>query len=158
MRLWLLICAVLISCMEPDQQEFHWRRVVKITDGDTIQLEAENGGKPERVRLIGIDAPETRNTGKKQKHPLGAKSREYLDYLLSERVVRLEYDVVKTDKYGRTLAYVYLKDGTFVNAKMVEEGYAQVVTYPPNVRYADLFLELQRKAREANKGLWAETY
>ncbi len=60
----------------------------------------------------------------------------------------------KRDKYGRLLAYVYLEDGTFVDAWLVEHGYAQVMTVPPNVKYQDLFLKLQREAREAKRGLW----
>ncbi len=68
--------------------------------------------------------------------------------------MRLEYDVEHHDKYNRTLAYVYLEDGTFVNAWLVENGYARVSTYPPNVKYQDKFIELERKAREEGKGLW----
>lgn len=60
----------------------------------------------------------------------------------------------KRDKYGRLLAYVYLEDGTFVNAWLVENGYAMVMTVPPNVRHQELFLRLQREAREAKRGLW----
>jgi len=62
--------------------------------------------------------------------------------------------VEKHDRYDRLLAYVYLKDGTFVNAKIVEEGYASLMTIPPNVRYADLFLKLYQEAREKRRGLW----
>ncbi len=71
--------------------------------------------------------------------------------------MRLEFDVEKRDRYGRTLAYVYLEDGTFVNAKILEEGYGQVMTIPPNVKYSDHFLKLQREARAGNKGLWRLT-
>lgn len=60
----------------------------------------------------------------------------------------------KRDKYGRLLAYVYLEDGPFVNAWLVQHGYAQVMTVPPNVKHQELFLKLQREAREARKGLW----
>ncbi len=60
----------------------------------------------------------------------------------------------KRDKYGRLLAYVYQEDGTFVNAWLVENGYAMVMTVPPNVKHQDLFLKLQREAREARRGLW----
>jgi micrococcal nuclease len=155
-RFLVFISVLFSACSEilPENEDYHWRTVVKIIDGDSIHLEREDGGKPERIRLIGIDAPETRNTGKKVKHPSGPASKAYLDQLLSDRVVRLEYDIDKTDQYGRTLAYVYLKDGTFINAKMVEEGYAQVATFPPNVRYADYFIRLQNEARNKGKGLW----
>ncbi len=69
----------------------------------------------------------------------------------SRTTVHLEFDVQQRDRYGRLLAYVYLKDGTFANAWLVEQGYAQVMTVPPNVKYQDLFLKLQREAR---RGLW----
>lgn len=67
--------------------------------------------------------------------------------------MRLELDVDQMDRYGRTLAYVYLEDGTFLNAKLVEEGYAVIMTVPPNVKYVDLFIKLQKEARENRKGL-----
>lgn len=70
--------------------------------------------------------------------------------------MRLELDVDQMDRYGRTLAYVYLEDGTFLNAKLVEEGYAVIMTVPPNVKYVDLFIKLQKEARENRKGLWGK--
>ena len=74
--------------------------------------------------------------------------------LVEGKKVRLEYDVQKQDKYGRTLAYVYLEDGTFVNAELVKQGYAQVATYPPNVKYVDLFQKYQQEAQKEKRGLW----
>ena len=71
--------------------------------------------------------------------------------------MRLEYDVEKKDRYARTLAYVYLEDGTFVNAKILEEGYGQVMTVPPNVKNAQYFLDLERQARQNRAGLWKIT-
>jgi micrococcal nuclease len=70
---------------------------------------------------------------------------------VSGKTVRLEFDVRRRDQYGRLLAYVYLEDGTFVNATLVEQGYGQVMTVPPNVRHQDLFLKLQREARETGR-------
>ena len=66
----------------------------------------------------------------------------------------MKFNVQRRDKYGRLLAYVYLPDGTFVNAWLVEQGYAQVMTISPNVKYQEVFLKLQREAREAGRGLW----
>jgi len=66
----------------------------------------------------------------------------------------LEFDVQQVDRYNRLLAYVYLEEGTFVNAWLVEHGFAQVMTVPPNVKHQELFLKLQREAREAGRGLW----
>jgi len=66
--------------------------------------------------------------------------------------------VQKRDKYGRLLAYVYLEDGTFVDAWLVEHGFAQIMTVPPNVKYQDLFLKLQRDARGLGGGRWALSF
>jgi micrococcal nuclease len=68
--------------------------------------------------------------------------------------VSLELDVERVEPYGRLLAYVYLPNGEMFNETLLEEGYAQVATFPPNVKYVDSFLEAQREAREANRGLW----
>jgi micrococcal nuclease len=69
--------------------------------------------------------------------------------------VSLEFDVERYDKYDRLLAYVYIKDsGVFLNAEIVKEGYASLMTYPPNVKYADLFRKLYQEARENRRGLW----
>lgn len=135
--------------------------VTRAVDGDTLKL--ENG---ERVRLIGIDTPEMHESEKLYRDSqrsgqdiptikeLGRRAYEFTRNLVEGKRVRLEFDVEKHDKYGRLLAYVYLKDGTFVNAEIVKEGYASLMTYPPNVRYVDLFQRLYREARENNRGLW----
>jgi len=135
--------------------------VSRVVDGDTLKL---SGG--ERVRLIGVDTPEVhysdkllRDAKKSGKdiayiQAMGKKASEFTKSLCADKRVRLEFDAEKRDRYGRLLAYVYLEDGTFVNAKIIEEGYGQVMTIPPNVKYADLFLQLQREARENARGLW----
>jgi micrococcal nuclease len=135
--------------------------VQRVIDGDTLLLEDSR-----RVRLIGIDTPEMHESAKlyrdakrsKQSialiQQLGRQSYEFTRALAEGKRVSLEFDLEKKDKYGRLLAYVYLKDGTFLNAKIVEEGYASLMTYPPNVKYADLFLELYQQARQNQRGLW----
>jgi len=135
--------------------------VKRAVDGDTLVL--ENG---ERVRLIGIDTPEMHESNKLYRdaqrtkqdvstiQKLGQRAYAFTRKLVEGKRVSLEFDVEKQDRYSRLLAYVYLKDGTFVNAKIVEEGYASLMTYPPNVKYADLFLKLYREARENRRGLW----
>jgi len=127
--------------------------VTRVVDGDTFWADdgTLNGLK---VRLIGMDAPEIHATARKAAGYFGPESRDYLRKLLTGKKVRLEYDVVKYDQYGRTLAYVFLEDGTFVNAELLKCGYAMVLTIPPNVRYTDEFLRLQRKARRREIGLW----
>ena len=127
--------------------------VSRIIDGDTFTVD-DGSEKGMIIRLIGVDAPESRNTGRRKIGYFGQQSKEYLSILLENQMVRLEYDVDITDPYKRTLAYVYLADGTFVNAELVKKGYAQVMTVPPNVRYADRFVKLQQKARKKARGLW----
>ncbi len=121
--------------------------VLKVIDGDTIEVE-----KLGKVRYIGIDTPETKHPSRGPE-PYGREAYEANKRLVENKTVRLELDIGERDKYGRTLAYVYVGE-LFVNGWLVENGYAQVMTYPPNVRYADLFVKLERKAREAGKGLW----
>lgn len=120
-------------------------KCTRIIDGDTIEIEDEIGTKY-KVRYIGIDAPET-------SEDYGDISTEKNSELVKDKIVKLEKDISNTDKYGRILAYVYV-DKIFVNAYLIQEGYAQIYTYPPDVKYADYFLELQQEARECNNGLW----
>jgi micrococcal nuclease len=125
--------------------------VVHVVDGDTIHVQC--GGRVEKVRYIGMDAPEIH-------HPLwgaepgGREAAALNRRLVGGRHVRLELDVRARDQYGRLLAYVWAGD-LMVNAELVRLGYAQVMTVPPNIRYQALFLKLQREARAAGRGLWA---
>lgn len=137
--------------------------VKRVIDGDTFELE---GG--ERVRLIGIDTPEIHfskrlsKQGKRAKKDietikaLGREAAQFAKNLIEGEKVHLEFDVDKYDRYKRLLAYVYLKDGTFVNEKIVREGYALLYTVPPNVKYKDVFLEAQKEARQKERGLWGK--
>lgn len=140
-----------------NKDKYVYYQVRKVVDGDTFWID-DGSKKGLKVRLIGVDAPESRNSGTKETGYFGRESSDYLKTLISGKKVRLEYDVGHLDKYGRTLAYVYLEDGTFVNATLVKNGYATVMTVPPNVKYADVFLKLERKARNRNKGLWGDSY
>ncbi|WP_204336931.1 thermonuclease family protein [Cryomorpha ignava] len=128
-------------------------KVTKVVDGDTFWAD-DGSEKGVKIRLIGVDAPESRNVFKKKKGYYGQEAKAYVSNLFEGQSVRLEYDVDSLDQYGRTLAYVYLLDGTFVNADLVKNGYAMVMTVPPNVKYADDFVKYQRDARENNRGLW----
>ena len=120
----------------------------RVIDGDTFVLA---GG--EKVRLIGVDTPETVHPSKPVEF-FGKEASAFTRRMLDGKKVRLEFDVQRRDRYGRLLGYVYLEDGTFLNAELVRQGYAQVATYPPNVKHTDLFVKLQREAREAGRGLW----
>ena len=122
-------------------------KVSVVIDGDTIEI--ENGS---RVRLIGIDTPETVDPNR----PVGCYGKEASNFTkaqLEEKEVRLEKDVSETDKYGRLLRYVWLDDILF-NEILVKEGYAQSSTYPPDVKYQDMFISAQSEARNGKKGLW----
>ena len=116
-------------------------QVVRVIDGDTIEVSI--GGKTYKVRYIGIDTPEV---GERMASEATAMNKR----LVGGKVVRLEKDVSETDKYGRLLRYVWVGN-LMVNAELVRLGCAQVSTYPPDVKYADLFLQLQREAREAGR-------
>ncbi len=128
-------------------------QVVRVIDGDTIRVCCVFGDRV-TVRYVGIDTPEIHHPMKGVERA-GKEAAEANRKLVDEKTVRLEFDVQQLDRYGRTLAYVYLEDGTFVNAWLVKNGYAMVMTVPPNVRHQELFLKLQREAREARRGLWA---
>jgi len=137
--------------------------VTRVIDGDTLKLE---DGK--RVRLVGIDTPEMHESAKldrdsqrsgrdkKAIQVMGRRAFKFTEDLVEGKRVRLEFDAEKHDKYDRLLAYVYLRDGTFVNAEIIKQGYASLMTYPPNVRHVNTFKQLYREARENNRGLWKE--
>jgi micrococcal nuclease len=126
--------------------------VSRVVDGDTIHVVV--GGQDETVRYIGMDTPESVKPGTPVQcfaKAAGAANARLVD----GRRVRLAYDAERRDRYGRLLAYVYrADDGVFVNARLVEDGYARTLTIPPNVRFADRFASLARDAREHERGLW----
>ena len=125
-------------------------QVIRVIDGDTIEVVVV--GQTYKVRYIGIDTPETKHPTKPVE-PYGPEAAAKNEELVGGKIVGLEKDVSETDRYGRLLRYVYVGD-LMVNAELVRLGYAQVSTYPPDVKYQDLFLQLQREAREAGRGLW----
>lgn len=127
------------------------RTVARVVDGDTIVLDDDV-----RVRLIGIDTPETKDP-RRPVECFGQEASAHMIKLLPAGTrVRVVYDVERTDRYGRTLAYLYrASDGLFVNAAMVRDGFASAYTVPPNVAHADEFVALNREARETGRGLWS---
>ena len=125
-------------------------RVEQVVDGDTIKVHL--GGRLETVRYIGVDTPETVHPVRGVE-PYGKEASRFNASLVEGKMVRLEFDVERRDRYGRLLAYVYV-DTLFVNAELLRQGYAQLMTIPPNVRHVDEFVRLQRDAREAGRGLW----
>ncbi len=123
--------------------------VTRVIDGDTIEL--ANG---EKVRYIGVDTPELHHPQKEVEY-YAREAYEANRRLVEGKRVRLELDVEERDRYGRILAYVYVDD-LMVNEWLVANGYARVATFPPNVKYAERFLQLEREARQAKVGLWAD--
>ena len=124
--------------------------VVRVVDGDTILVQLAD--RVEKVRYIGVDSPEIHHPVKGEE-PGGRAAATVNRGLVEGRRVRLELDVRTRDRWGRLLAYVWVGD-TMINAELIRLGYAHVMTVPPNVRYQELFVKLQREAREAGRGLW----
>lgn len=126
--------------------------VAKVIDGDTVEL--ENGQK---VRLVGIDTPETVDLHR----PVGCFGKEAskeVKRLLAGKEIIMQKDISDTDKYERLLRYIYLplENGQtlFVNDYLVREGFARVYTYPPDVKFNEQFVKADREARENQRGLW----
>lgn len=124
--------------------------VKRVVDGDTIEIA---GG--DRVRLIGMDTPETVDPNR----PVGCYGKEASRFTSSllppGTVVRLVGDAEQRDRYGRLLAYVYRRsDGLFVNAELLRRGFAQILTIPPNVAHTDELTAIAQQARAASQGLW----
>jgi len=132
-------------------------RIVSHVDGDTIRVVPEKGHtkNTESIRLIGIDTPESRKSLYMDIAPFGKEASEYTKMRLpkGQRVI-LIYDQAKQDKFGRTLAYLYLPKGEFFNASLLRDGYAWTAQYPPNVKYAAYFEKLQVKAQAKAKPIW----
>ncbi len=130
-----------------------WLDVRWVNDGDTIVL---SDGRA--IRYIGIDAPEVEHNGRQKKikkaEAYGDEAKAFNKSLVNLKQVRLEFDSQKYDRYGRTLAYVYLKDNTFVNKEIVRKGYAYCMLSKPNTRNSEMFLKVQQDAMTAKIGMW----
>ena len=152
----LVACGVglLAGCTRPAAATDGVATVTHVVDGDTIDVRIV--GRTERVRLIGIDTPET----KKPNTPIecyGPEASAYTTTLLPAGTsVRIERDVVGRDDYGRLLGYVHrLDDGLFVNLDIIEHGYAQPLSIPPNKEFAPAFAAAAGAAERNDLGLWA---
>ena len=121
--------------------------VARVIDGDTIELDGK-----EKVRLTGVDTPETVDPRKPVQY-FGKEASEFTRRMAEGKRVRLEFDQDTKDRYGRTLAYVYLEDGTFLNAEIIKQGYGFAYTKYP-FKYMEEFRQYEREAREAGRGLW----
>ncbi len=139
----------------------------EVIDGDTIKIIKLSENKEYKVRLIGIDTPESTKNKKLERDAkrtnkdentiisLGLKAKEYTyNILKNQEYLYLEYDINKYDKYGRILAYVYLSNGYMLNLMLVVNGYANAYTIPPNIKYSDIFKKANKFARKNNLGLF----
>lgn len=137
------LCKVfLLFLLYCNQNTFY---VEEIIDGDTFVIQ---GGY--RVRILGIDAPEKGD-------PFWENSKKELQRIILNKMVRLEYDIRKYDKYNRILAYVFV-GGEFVNQRLVEEGLAWVYVIPPNFKYSHRLIVSQERAKRLRKGIWERPY
>lgn len=123
-------------------------QVQKVIDGDTIKVATRD--KLVTVRLLGIQAPEL------EIHCYANDSKKYLEDLVSEQKVWLETDPSQgtTDKYGRALAYIWLRDGTLVNLRLIDRGAAVEYTYKKKHKYQQKFIDAEKEAAAAGKGAW----
>ncbi len=161
----LLLVVLTLPLKALGVEKIEFAKVARIVDGDTLKVNYK--GREERVRLIGIDAPESKPNEKakieavrggedlKTITAMGKRATEYVKTLLQPGdTVKMEFDIEKRDKYGRLLAYVYLSDGKMLNEEIVKAGYANLMTHPPNVKYQERFLKAYREAKDKGRGLW----
>lgn len=123
-------------------------RVIKIIDGDTIEIETG-----EKIRYIGIDTPETVDP-RRPVSCFGKEAKDKNKELVEGKVVKLVKDISETDRYKRLLRYIWVGD-IFVNDYLIREGYAKAATFPPDVKYEKQFQQAEKEARNANRGLWS---
>jgi len=166
MKRFLLTILVIALCSQEALYALGNRAVViSVTDGDTLKVMYQ--GKKQSVRLIGIDAPESRRNSKALKDSArssrdletivsqGKIAKKYVKTLVKKgNSVRIAFDIEKRDRYRRLLAYVYLADGRMLNDIIIRNGYASPLTISPNVKYRKRFLRSYKYARKHRLGLW----
>lgn len=146
-RLILICLLVLLSptaCSADTKYRVRW-----VVDGDTIIL-----ADGQKVRYIGINAPELAREDHVEE-PYAEEASRFNARLIMHKQVRLEFDIEPNDRFQRRLAYIFLNDGTFVNAEMLSQGYAYLLYVRPNVKYVDVLLDAQRAAMSAKRGIWS---
>lgn len=145
-KLYILFLLMTFSCSSMSRNTLY--RVERIVDGDTLVLE-----KIGKVRLIGVDTPETVDRRKPVQY-FGKEASLFLKNIALGKEVSIEYDQNKKDRYGRALGYLFLPDGTLINLKIIEEGYGFAYTKYPFKRIEE-FRKAEARARTIEKGLWA---
>lgn len=143
----LLLACLLLLLFQPSCSADSWFSVKWVVDGDTIVM--ADGSK---VRYIGINTPEVARDDHVTE-PFGKKPNVSMPGWCGKKV-RLEFDIEPNDRYQRRLAYIFLRDGTFVNAEMLSQGYAYLLYLRPNVKYHSILLDSQREAMSKKRGIW----
>lgn len=151
----LLALLIFVGCTNESDAEVQVGIVVDVIDGDTVDLTI--AGHRKRVRLIGIDTPETKHP-EKPVQCFGPQATRFTESLLADGTeVRIERDVEARDTYDRLLVYLFrTSDNLFVNLQIVNQGFARVLTIEPNTTYMGEFVTAARDARDNNRGLWQE--
>ena len=163
---------IALQSLEIRRNTVYKAKVERVVDGDTaiISFIFDDGSKymKERVRFLGVNTPETVHPNKPVEY-YGKEASNFTKSELTDKTVWLQTDVEVKDRYGRMLAYVWTKEPTkkelddenaireyMFNAKLLLDGYAQLMTVQPNSRYANIFVHFQREARQDNRGLWGK--
>ncbi|MBQ3653752.1 MAG: thermonuclease family protein [Synergistaceae bacterium] len=161
-----------LQSLEIRRNTVYKAKIERVVDGDTeiVSFVFDDGSKytKERVRFLGVNTPETVHPSKPVEF-YGKEASNFTKKELTGKTVWLQTDVEVKDRYGRMLAYVWLKEpstkdldneaairANMFNAKLLLDGYAQTMTVQPNSRYSNLFVHFQREAREAKRGLWGK--
>lgn len=140
-----------------DQSGFMKAEIVRVVDGDTFVVNLN--GSEEKLRLIGVDTPESKHPDKSKNTKEGIIASDYAKSIADKGdEAFLEFDVSERDRYGRLLVYLHLRDKNgnlyMYNEDIIRKGYARTMTVPPNVKYSDRFTEIQKNAREKGLGFW----
>ena len=156
----LLLCAsaaIFQMAILPGEDQEGPYLVSRVVDGDTIVVAIS--GEPTKVRLIGVDTPESVAPATyKENTPEGSEAAAFVTELIQGQFVYLEYDTERIDHYGRTLAYVYLENGDMLQELLLEQGMARAMTISPNDKYAAHFEELQNTAALESQGFWKDYF
>ena len=161
-----------LQSLEIRRNKVYEAKIERVVDGDTaiISFVFDDGSKylKERVRFLGVNTPETVHPNKPVEY-YGKEASNFTKSELTDKTVWLQTDVEVKDRYGRMLAYVWTKEPSkkdlddeeaireyMFNAKLLLDGYAQLMTVQPNSRYSNLFVHFQREARSEKRGLWGK--
>ena len=136
--------APVFNCV-PQNTQRDQAQLIRVIDGDTIEVAVN--GETRKVRYIGMDTPENGDT-------FFTEATDANNQLVTGQTLTLVKDVSETDRYDRLLRYVFVGDNIFVNYELVNQGYAQIATFPPDVACEELFREAQTNARDSERGLW----